>query len=220
LIAVGFNEGGQREIIGFHLADSESETSWSEFFQSLKSRGLKEPRLITSDNHAGLVAAVRRHFQGSSWQGCQTHFSRNLLDKAPKSLQPALKEDLRQIYEATDEESARAAKQRIIQQYEAAAPKAMDFLDQAFDDITAVLSLPLNIRKRLRTTNGVERLNQEIRRRERVIRIFPNELSAIRLMGALLIEHDEKWSSGRIYLNLDIYHQVSSSSSSSEQQAA
>ena len=96
----------------------------------------------------------------------------------------------------------------------------MALLDQAFDDITAVLSLPLNIRKRLRTTNGVERLNQEIRRRERVIRIFPNELSAIRLMGALLIEHDEKWSSGRIYLNLDIYHQVSSSSSSSEQQAA
>ena len=93
-------------------------------------------------------------------------------------------------------------------------------LDQAFDDITAVLSLPLNIRKRLRTTNGVERLNQEIRRRERVIRIFPNELSAIRLMGALLIEHDEKWSSGRIYLNLDIYHQTSSSSTSSEQQAA
>ena len=220
LIAVGVNEDGGREIIGFHLADSESETSWGEFFQSLKSRGLKEPRLITSDNHAGLVAAVRRHFQGSSWQRCQTHFSRNLLDKTPKSLQPALKEDLRQIYEATDEESARAAKQRIIQQYEATAPKAMDLLDQAFDDITAVLSLPLNIRKRLRTTNGVERLNQEIRRRERVIRIFPNELSAIRLMGALLIEHDEKWSSGRIYLNLDIYHQVSSSSTSSEQQAA
>ena len=131
-----------------------------------------------------------------------------------------MKEDLRQIYEATDEESARAAKQRIIQQYEAAAPKAMDLLDQAFDDITAVLSLPLNIRKRLRTTNGVERLNQEIRRRERVIRIFPNELSAIRLMGALLIEHDEKWSSGRIYLNLDTYHQACSGTSNNEQQAA
>ena len=207
LIAVGINNEGRREIIGFRLANSESETSWGEFFQSLQNRGLKPPRLITSDNHLGLIAAIRKNFQGSSWQRCQTHFSRNLLDHAPKAVQPKLKEDIRSIYEAIDEESARSAKARLMDKYETTAPKAMKLLDEAFDDITAVLSLPLKYRKRLRTTNGVERLNEEIRRRERVIRIFPNEQSAIRLMGALLIEHDEKWATGRKYFEMETYHQ-------------
>jgi putative transposase len=208
LVAIGVNEQGQREIIGFQIANSESENSWGEFFSSLKERGLKDVRLVTSDDHKGLVNAVRKHFQGASWQRCQTHFSRNMLENAPKILQPEMKEDLRQLYESIDIESARKVRDRIIEKYESKAPKASALLDEAFDDITAVLALPLRYRKRLRTTNGAERLNQEIRRRERVIRIFPNEASAIRLMGALLMEQDEKWQTGRKYFDMELYYQT------------
>jgi len=206
LIATGVNQEGYREILGFYLCESESETSWDEFFTELIQRGLQTPRLVTSDNHKGLVNAIQKRFPGSSWQRCQTHFSRNLLDKTPKALQPQVKEDLRKVYEAVDMDSARKAKNELLNQYSAKAAKAMDLLDEAFDDITAVLSLPLRYRKRLRTTNGIERLNQEIRRRERVIRIFPNEASALRLMGALLIEQDEKWFTGRKYFEMDVYY--------------
>ena len=206
LVAVGINEEGYREIIGFSLANSETEDSWGAFFNSLKERGLKDVRLVTSDNHKGLVNAVRKHFQGASWQRCQTHFSKNVIDSTPKSLQPEIKEDLRNLYDAIDIESARKYRDLMFAKYEAKAPKAVAILDEGFDDVTAVLSLPLYYRKRLRTTNGVERLNQEIRRRERVIRIFPNEASVIRLMGALLMEQDEKWQTGRKYLDMALYY--------------
>ncbi len=208
LIAIGVNEEGRREIIGFHVANSESESSWGEFFSSLKDRGLEDVRLITSDDHKGLVKAVRKYFQGATWQRCQTHFSRNILDHTPKALQPEIKEDLRQLYEAIDLDSARKVRDQIINKYESKAPKAVTLLDEAFDDVIAVLILPLKYRKRLRTTNGVERLNEEIRRRERVIRIFPNEASVIRLMGALLMEQDEKWQTGRKYFDMDLYYQT------------
>jgi putative transposase len=148
LIAIAVNEDGYREIIGFQLANSESESSWGEFFSSLKDRGLKDVRLVTSDDHKGLVNAVRKHFQGASWQRCQTHFSRNILDHTPKALQTEIKEELRQLYEAVDLESARKIRDRIIQTYVVKAPKATALLDEAFDDITAVLALPLKYRKR------------------------------------------------------------------------
>lgn len=208
MIAIGVTEQGQREIIGFHLSETESETSWSEFFKALTQRGLKSPDLIVSDDHKGLVKAVNKQFLGSSWQRCQTHFSRNILDKTPNSVKPELKEDMRLVYEATSLKSARAIKNQLLDRYTAKAPKAMDLLDEAFDDITTVLSLPLKYRKKLRTTNGVERLNQEVRRRERVIRIFPNEASAIRLLGALLMEQNEKWSTGRRYMDMTVYHET------------
>lgn len=206
LVAVGINEEGYREIIGFQIANGETQTSWSDFFLSLQDRGLKDVQMVTSDTHKGLVKAIRKHFQGASWQRCQTHFSRNILDQTPKSLQPALKEDLRSLYEATDLKSAMRARDELFIKYDAKAPKAMALLDEAFADITAVHSLPLKYRKRLRTTNGVERLNQEIRRRERVIRIFPNEDSVTRLMGALLMEQSEKWQTGRKYFEMDQYY--------------
>jgi len=208
LIAIGINEEGYREIIGFQVANTESESSWGEFFSSLKERGLKDVDLVTSDDHKGLVKAVRRHFQGATWQRCQTHFTKNMLDHTPKTLQPEIKEELRKLYEAVDHDSARKVKDQIIDKYETKAPKAVTLLDEAFDDITAVLILPLKYRKRLRTTNSVERLNQEVRRRERVIRIFPNEASVIRLMGALLMEQDEKWQSGRKYFDMDLYYEI------------
>jgi putative transposase len=208
LVAIGVNEKGNREVIGFQVANSESESSWSDFFESLKERWLKDVHLVTSDNHKGLVNAIQKQFQGTTWQRCQTHFSRNMIDQTPKSLQVEMKEDLRRLYEAVDLESAKGVRDQIIATYESKAPRATSLLDEAFDDITAVLIMPLKYRKRLRTTNGVERLNQEIRRRERVIRIFPNEASVIRLMGALLMEQSEKWQTGCKYFEMDLYYQA------------
>ena len=220
LIAVGINEEGYREIIGYQVVNSESHYAWSDFFQSLKDRGLKEVRLVTSDSHKGLVQAIHQHFQGASWQRCQTHFSRNMLDQTPKNLQPTMKEDLRELYEATDLESAMKIRDQLFVKYDQRAPKAMNLLDEAFADITAVLTLPHRYRKRMRTTNGVERLNQEVRRRERVIRIFPNEVSATRLMGALLMERSEKWETCRKYFEMDLYYQTLREKDDSPHQAA
>jgi len=210
LSAIGVREDGKREILGFSVADSECETSWSEFFISLKERGLSGVDLVVSDNHGGLVAAVKKNFHNASWQRCQTHFSRNVLDKTPKKLQPEIKQALREIYTASKIEIARSLRDEMLENYSKTAPKAMDVLEQGFDDVMAVMNLPIKYRKRLRTSNSIERLNQEIRRRERVIRIFPNEASLLRLIGALLMEVDERWSSSKKYLLMEEYYQFQS----------
>lgn len=206
LIATAVNEDGKREVIGFQLSNSESETSWGDFFSDLKNRGLTNVDLIVSDDHKGLVKAIRKHFQGTTWQRCQTHFSRNILDKTPKKYQPEIKAYLQSIYQARDIDTARRFLSETLEAFEVLAPRAMVTLEEGFDDIMAVMSLPEKYRKRLRTTNSIERLNQEVRRRDRVIRIYPNEASVIRLLGSVLIEQDEKWSS-RKYLNMDEYYQ-------------
>ena len=128
------------------------------------------------------------------WQRCQTHFTRNIPDACSKQLQSEFHFQLKVIWEAPDVETARQMLQRV-----------MDILEQGFDDAVAVLNLPERYRKRLRTTNGIERLNEEVRRRERVIRIFPNVESAKRLLGALLMEKDEAWSTSRQYFDMRAY---------------
>ena len=205
LIATGVNDEGNREVLGFEIADSESEESWSRFFESLKARGLRAVDLVSSDNHGGLKNSIQKQFQGASWQRCQTHFSKNLLDKVPKKYRAEVKTALTDLYNAPDLKEAKLRKKRMLVIYEETAPKAMGLLDEAFDDITAVFALPQPYRKRLRTTNGIERLNEELRRRERVIRIFPNDQSLIRLMGAVLMEHHEKWINGKKYFQMDCY---------------
>jgi transposase-like protein len=207
LVATAVNENGNREIIGFQLSDTETESSWGDFFQNLKERGLTAVDLIVSDNHKGLVNAIKKHFQGSTWQRCQTHFSRNVLDRTPKNQQSELKSYLKRIYNAVNIEDARNLLKDTLRHFESKAPKAMEILEEGFDDVMAVMSLPEKYRKRLRTTNSIERLNEEIRRRDRVIRIYPNEKSVIRLLGALLMEQDEKWSSGRKYLDMQDYYE-------------
>lgn len=205
LIATGVNTDGYREVLGIMLGDSESEASWGEFFDWLKTRGLRGVDLIVSDHHGGLVRAVRQHFQGVVWQRCQTHFIRNILDASPKSLKDEIHARVRSILDAPDQETARLLMAQTIELYESKAAKAMKILDTGFDDATAILMLPEKYRKRLRTTNSQERLNEEVRRRERVIRIFPNRESALRLIGALLMEMDEKWANGRKYLDMEEY---------------
>lgn len=217
LIATGVNENGNREVLGFTVANSETESSWNDFFASLNERGLSEVDLVVSDAHKGLIKALKRHFQGASWQRCQTHFSRNILDSCSKKHQTELKNRLRELYDASTPEIARAIMQEILKEFSEKAPKAMVTLELGFDDITSVLGLPVKYRKRLRTSNSIERLNQELRRRERVIRIFPNEESLIRLMGALLIEQHDQWSSGRRYLDMDEYYESIKKNKAKEQ---
>lgn len=219
LIATAVNEEGNREVIGFQLNNSESETSWGDFFSNLKTRGLTDVDLMVSDNHKGLVKAIKKHFQGTTWQRCQTHFSRNILDKTPNKQQPALKTYLQSIYQARDIDEARRLLSETLEAFEKLAPKAMLTLEEGFEDVMAVMNLPEKYRKRLRTTNSIERLNQEVRRRDRVIRIYPNEASVIRLLGSVLIEQDEKWSS-RKYLNMDEYYQFINDQQSVKKEAA
>jgi len=207
LIATGISTTGHREILGLVIGDSESEASWGAFFQSLKTRGLRGVDLVVSDHHGGLVEAVKTHFQGASWQRCQAHFSRNVISAAPKAVQKEFKTHLRALLTAPDLATARRLLTDTLTSFEKRAPQAVEVLEAGFDDATAVLALPDPYRTRLRTTNSQERLNEEIRRRERVIRIFPTREAAVRLLGALLMEWDEQWSSGTRYLQMDAYWQ-------------
>lgn len=202
MIAIGINEQGYREILGFCCADSETEAGWTAFFRELKDRGLAQVEMVVSDSHKGLVQAVKQCFQGSMWQRCQTHFSRNMLDVCPKRLQPEMKAALKSLYEADDHATAALLRDNMVSRFQEEAPKAANLLEESFEDILSVLNLPFSLRRRLRTTNGIERLNEEIRRRERVIRIFPNEESLLRLIGALLMETHDAWQSGKVYLDL------------------
>ncbi len=205
LIVTGINSDGFREILGFAIGDSESEATWSALFGSLKERGLSGVELVTSDSHQGLVAAVTKHFQGAQWQRCQVHFMRNILDGCPKSLQEKLRAALRLLFTAADMKTARLLLRQIVEAFSAQAPKAVACLEAGFEDALSVLSIPETYRKRLRSTNSQERLNREIRRREQVIGIFPNEDSAARLLGALLMEQDEAWVCGKRYLDMSTF---------------
>ena len=206
LIGYGVNDQGHREILGLKVNDTESETSWGEYFTWLKERGLHGVQLVTSDHHSGLVKAIQEHFQGVAWQRCQTHFTKNVLNAAPKSLQSELKGHLRSIFEAPDMKTARIYLRQTLDAFEEKAPKAMEVLENGYEDALAVLDFPEQYRTRLRTSNGMERLNGEIRRRETVIRIFPNRASVIRLIGALLMEANEDWITRRAYMDMTEFH--------------
>ena len=206
MIATGINENGSRELLGLQIGDTESEASWGSFFAELKHRGLHGVDLVTSDQHGGLVKAVRTHFQGVTWQRCQTHFMRNILDASPKSLRQEIKAHVRAILWAANMEMSRALLKETTEAFAQTAPKAMQVLEEGFDDATAVLALPADVRVRTRTTNNVERLNEELRRRERVIRIFPNRDSVFRLFGALLMELNDKWTCEKKFIDLQEYH--------------
>ena len=202
LIASGISKTGHREILGIQLGDSENEASWNQMFSWLKGRGLKDVFLIVSDAHAGLINAASRQFQGVIWQRCQVHFRRNVLGLTPQKHRPKMVKLLERILKAENREDAWKAFEVLADEMQNKAPKAVEDLENGLEDALAVLILPDKYQKRLRTTNMAERLNQEVRRRERVIRIFPNEDSAIRLIGALLAEQHETWSTGRRYFDM------------------
>ncbi len=205
LIALGVNKAGYREVLGLMLGDSESEASWSVFFRSLKQRGLSGVDLIVSDDHLGLVKAAERYVQGAMWQRCQTHLMRNVIGASPKAERAAIIEQVRRLFRSETKQEARGVFQEMAQAFEGKADAALAVLEGGLEAATQVLVLPEVYRRRLRTTNMLERLNEEIRRRERVIRIFPNDASAVRLVGALLAEQHETWLSGRRYFDMEAY---------------
>jgi putative transposase len=205
MLAVGISEDGQREILGLEMALSETEQGWRRFIRQLKERGLSGVELATSDAHEGLKQALQEAFPGVIWQRCQSHFRRNVLDRTPSGYRDQMHEVLDQILEASSQKEARTRLDDLRERLEENAPSALETLEEGFHDATAVLALPEKYRKRLRTTNMLERFIQEIRRREKVIRIFPNVDSAHRLVGALCAETHEEWSTGRRYLTMDEY---------------
>lgn len=206
LIVIGISEEGTREILGIRLGDSETEQTWEDIFCWLKGRGLRGVDYVISDSHAGLVKALRRNFQGTCWQRCQVHFMRNVLGLAPKAHREEMSLWLKRILHADSQTMARQSFEQLCEAMDGKkAEKALSTLEDGLEDAISVLRLPEKYRRRLRTTNMAERLNEEIRRRERVIRIFPNEDAALRLVGALLAEQHEVWSTGRRYLNMDEY---------------
>src|SRR5918911_204000 len=205
LIVSGVNDPGRRELLGLRLGDSESEGTWTDMFTWLKRRGLRGVEVLVSDDHAGLVKAAQRAFQGVIWQRCQVHLQRNVLGRTPRHLRAQMAAGLRRIFQAEDLATARTAFAGLATALAGKADRALTILEEGLEDALAVRVLPEPYRVRLRTTNGMERLNEEIRRRERVIRIFPTEASALRLLGALLAEHHEVWSTGKRYFDMTEY---------------
>ena len=197
MVAVATNSEGKREIIGFDVYDNESNDTWFMFMESLKKRGLTGLKMITSDAHPGIIYAISKTFPSVAWQRCQTHFSRNIIEKTPKKYQKGLHSELLEMYNARTVSDARKIRDRIINDYADIAPSAMECLDNGFESIMTVMVLPENIRRFHRTSNHIERLNRELKRRSKVIGVFPNTESIIRLMGSVLIELHEAFITQR-----------------------
>jgi len=201
LLVVGIASDGYREILGTYTANSESETTWSEVFADLRGRGLSGVEFVVSDDHKGLRAAIDRHFQGALWQRCQVHMLRNVLAHVSKKDRRWVVDLMRAITNAPTLDAARTALQEAVSALQARYPKVAELLDEHGEEMLAVYQLPEPHRKRMRSTNMLERFNQELKRRTRVVRIFPDEGSCLRLVTALAIETSEEWQSYR-YLDL------------------
>jgi putative transposase len=195
---------GLREILAVEVADTESEAAYHELFRSLKSRGLKGVELVISDDHEGLKAAVARHFQGASWQRCQVHYARNLLGMVSYASRKELAADLRAIFAAPGGEQALLIASSTAEKWrkKRGREKVAEHIEEHLEECLTCLSFPESHRRRIRTTNGLERLNQEIKRRTRVVRIFPNPEACLRLVTALAVEQSEEWVTGRRYLDM------------------
>ncbi len=191
MIALATNSEGKREIIGFGVYDKESNDTWLDFMEGLKERGLRGVYMITSDAHMGIQNAIAKTFPDSAWQRCQFHFAKNVADKVPKKYQAAVRGELQDMFSKETAEAARKKRDEIIDEYGDIAENAMKCLDEGFDSAMTALSLPNHLRQHYRTSNQIERLNREIKRRTNVIGIFPNEQSVLRLTGEVLIELHE-----------------------------
>lgn len=205
-ILSGIRSDGHREILGVQIGDRESFATWDEAFRWLKGRGLKGARLVVSDEHGGLTQAIATPFQGATWQRCQGHRMRNLLSHSLVKARAEVAAAARLVLQASDLSEARRRLAEFSERFAKTASKAGGCLEAPFDDAWAVMALPEKSRRRLRSTNLQERLNEEIRRCERVLRIFPNDDSARRLIGALLAEQNEIWQE-RKSLDLDEFHE-------------
>ncbi|NLJ18429.1 IS256 family transposase [Globicatella sulfidifaciens] len=200
-IAIGVDSKGFKNILGFMISESETEETWSTFYQSMIDRGLSKVLMVISDAHKGQVNAIQKTFTDSVWQRCQVHFMRNVMTKLPKKNTQAVRTDIKNLFKINDIDAARIAKENIIKEYEASYPNMCTCLDDGFEESFQYTASEKTRYNRLKSTNLLERLNGEIRRREKVIRIFPNVESATRLIGAILKDMDEEWvTSTRRYI--------------------
>lgn len=205
LIASGVDVSGKRQIIGLSVSLSEAEAHWRTFLSGLVERGLGGVRLIVSDSHAGLKAARQAVFGGIPWQRCQFHLQQNANQYVPrKDVRKEVAADIRKIFNAPDQAVAEIYLKQAVEKYAETASDLANWMEANLLEGLTVFSFPEEHRTRLRTTNHLERLNQEIKRRTRVVRIFPNPESCLRLISAILMETSENWQTGHVYLRLDL----------------
>ena len=203
-MAVGVDLDGKRQVLGLSVSLSEQELHWREFLQGLVQRGLRGVRLITSDAHAGLRAARRTIFGGIPWQRCQFHLQKNARSYVPrKEMYEDVARDLRTIFDAPDLATAEIWLKETVQKYQEFSPRLATWIEQSIPEGLTAFAFPAAHRRRIRTSNMLERLSQEIRRRTRVVRLFPNEASCLRLVTAILMETSENWQTGKIYLSIE-----------------
>ncbi len=204
LMASGVKSDGKRSILGVSVSLSEAETHWRAFLEGLVKRGLHGVQLIISDDHAGMEAARKAIFTGIPWQRCQFHLQQNAGQYVPKKdMRREVAEDIRTIFNAPDRETAEIYLKKAIEKYSVIAPKLADWMEVNVPEGFTVFAFPKEYQRRLRTSNYMERLSQEIKRRTRIVRVFPNEPACLRLVSAILMEIGEEWEFGRLYLNLE-----------------
>jgi putative transposase len=204
LIATGVNADGHREILGFEVTSAEDGAGWLAFFRGLVARGLSGVVLVTSDAHAGLVAAIRATLPGASWQRCRTHYLRDLLTKVAKASQPWVATLVRTIFDQPDAAEVAAQSDRVVDALEGKLPAAAEHLAAARDDLLAFTAVPREIWRQVWSSNPQERLNRELRRRTDVVGIFPGRDAIIRLVGAVLMEQNDEWTEARRYMGAEV----------------
>jgi len=203
IIAIGVNADGRREVLGLEVGPSEAEPIWTEFLRKLTRRGLKGVKLVISDAHEGLKSAVTKVLS-ATWQRCRVHFMRNVLAHAGKSGRRVVSAFIATAFAQDTPEAAKAQWRGVADQIRPKVPKLAKIMDEAEDDVLAYMTFPKEHRAKLHSTNPIERLNGEIKRRTDVVGIFPNDAAIIRLVGALLIEHNDEWAVQRArYMSLE-----------------
>ncbi len=203
LIVAGINDEGRREVLSLKVGDSESKECWGEVFADLKTRGIRGVEIIVSDAHLGIQAALQKHFQGAAWQRCKVHMMRELLAKVSYKSYNELAKDLRAVWGSEEKERCLEVAEEVAVKWETKAPAMARALRSGVEATLEVWSLPERLRRKLNSTNMLERVMQEIKKRSRKVRIFPNESSCRRLVGAILMELDEKWQCETRYLTLE-----------------
>ncbi len=204
LIAAGVDRLGKRHLLGLSVSLGEQEIHWRTFLQSLIARGLCGVQLITSDDHAGLKAARKAVFGGVPWQRCQFHLQQNASAYVPrKDMRAEVAADIRTIFNAPDRQMAEAYLKKVVEKYAKSASRLADWMEKNIPEGLTVFAFPVKHQRKLRTSNPIERLNREIRRRTAVVSIFPNEAACLRLISAVLMEYDEEWQTGRVYLTFE-----------------